>query len=535
MNFRPAPNLAPLFLFALNQDLLASRLSLKLELGSFKVPIFDDLLAKGFFPQELPPCFSSTSFATVAGLAGGILPAAFTNPPESKPCPYSFARGGTGAIRRRLSIVNPVSFYALAQTIAANWVAIDTHLQSTPFSQSRPMHWPAATRAFKTLSYTNRFLVAPKARSRSAARAYLLADLSQFYHSIYTHSIAWAFHTKAVAKANHSPALFGNRIDMLVQRGQDRQTRGIPIGPDTSLVIAESVLAEVERNIIQRLPNLRGIRFIDDYELCFPDLGSAENALSVIQEELQQFELQLNPTKTRIVSPPIRFEPEWVGEFRTFVLRTNSGQHGDLVRFFDLITRHLEPDTEAHVAKYATSKILLQSFVPRIENQSLYQALLCQLLVTQPSAAKEIISCIILLATSGAQIDIALIMASFSEVIKRAVPLGHHYEVSWVLYGILRLNLTIDPATTAVLSNSDSAVIALMSLNAWQRGLVPSLTAALWTPHMTTADLHDEYWLLSYEAARLGWLPSAGVPDHILSDPAFNFLRTQGISFYQPV
>jgi len=52
---------------------------------------------------------------------------------------------------------------------------------------------------------------------------------------------------------------------------------------------------------------------------------------------------------------------------------------------------------------------------------------------------------------------------------------------------------------------------------------------------MTVDDLHDEHWPLSYEARRLGWLPSVGVPDHIAGDPAFNFLRTQGVTFYQPV
>jgi hypothetical protein len=499
------------------------------------VSILNDLLAKGFFPQELPPCFSTASFANVVAFPIGALPAEFIKPAVSRPCPYSFARGGTGAIRRRLSIVNPLAFYALANVIATNWAAIDAHLQNTPLSQSRPMHWSGANRAFKTLSYTNRFLVAPKARNRSAARAFLLADVSQFYHSIYTHSIAWAFHTKAIAKVNHSLTLFGNRIDKIVQNGQDGQTRGIPIGSDTSLVIAESVLAEVERSILQRLPGLRGLRFIDDYELCFPDLAGAEHALSVIQEELQRFELQLNPKKTTIVSPPIRFEPDWVGEFRTFLLRANSGQHGDLVRFFDLITRHLEADNEAHVAKYAMSKLLLQNFVPRPENHSLYQALLCQLLVTQPSAAREIISCIILLSTGGLPIDVPLIMGSFSEVIRKAAPLGHHFEASWVLYGILHLGLGVDAATAAVLSNCDSAVIALMSLNALQRGLAPGINPALWEPHMTKAGLYDEYWPLSYEARRLGWLPSVGTPDHILSDPAFNYLRTHGVAFYQPV
>jgi hypothetical protein len=104
-----------------------------------------------------------------------------------------------------------------------------------------------------------------------------------------------------------------------------------------------------------------------------------------------------------------------------------------------------------------------------------------------------------------------------------------------VLYGILRLNLGIDPATAAVLSNCDNAVVGLMSLNAWQRGLAPNLNPAVWATHMTEADLHDEHWPLTYEAKRLGWLPSIGVQDHILSDPTFNFLRRQGVTFYQPV
>jgi len=499
------------------------------------MPILDDLLAKGLFPKELPPCFSTNTFAAIVAAPAGTLPAPFTDPPSSKPCPYSFARGGTGNIRRALSIVNPIAFYPLAQVVATNWQAIDAHLQGTPLSRSRPMHWPGATRAFRELSYSNRFLVEPKARSRSAARAFLIADLSQFYHSIYTHSIPWAFHTKAVAKTNHSPALFGNRIDALVQRGQDRQTRGIPIGPDTSLVIAESILAAAEMNLVQRLPNLRGVRFIDDYELCLPDLGGAEQALSVLQEELQQFELELNPTKTKIATPPIRFEPDWVGEFRTFLLRTNTGQHGDLVRYFDLINRHLEHDVEAHVAKYAISKLLLQNFAPRPENHSLYQALLCQLLVAQPSAAREIISCLLLLNAAGAAIDVGLITASFGVVMRRAALLGHHFEIAWMLYGVLRLNLGVEQATAAALSSCDNAVVALMALNASRRGLAPGINAVLWAAHMTEDDLRNEHWLLSYEAGRLGWLPSVGAPDHIANDAAFNLLRTRGIHFYQPI
>jgi hypothetical protein len=495
--------------------------------------LFSDLLAKGMLPQELPPCFNSTSLAALALLPQNSLPSEFSNPPSSKPVPYSYARGGTGAIRRNLSIVNPISFYALANSVASNWPTINQHLQLTPLSQSRPMHWPAATRAFKTISYSNRFLVEPKAKNRASARAFLITDISQFYHSIYTHSIPWAFHTKTVAKANFGHNLFGNKLDSLVQRGQDRQTRGIPIGPDTSLVLAESILARVESEVFLRLPKLRGLRFIDDYELCFPDVGSAEKALSIIQEEMQKFELQLNPKKTRIVAPPIRFEHEWIGEFRTFVIRSNSGQHGDLVRYFDTITNYIQIDPEAHVAKYAMAKLVLNNFVPTSHNESLYQALLCQLLIAQPSAAREIASCLILLFQSGAQIDTELLQECFSELIQRAAPLGHHFEISWVLYVAMKLGLVLDKVTVESLSQSDNAVIALMTLDAWYKNLVPNLAAPLWWPRMTTADLTDEFWILSYEAKRLNWLPTSH--DHIRGDAAFDFLRSKAVGFYTPV
>jgi hypothetical protein len=86
-----------------------------------------------------------------------------------------------------------------------------------------------------------------RARSRTASRYLLATDLSQFYPSIYTHSIPWALHTKSVAKAKPNDySLLGNVLDLAMRNGQDKQTIGIPIGPDTSLVIAEAILSSVD-------------------------------------------------------------------------------------------------------------------------------------------------------------------------------------------------------------------------------------------------------------------------------------------------
>jgi hypothetical protein len=85
---------------------------------------------------------------------------------------------------------------------------------------------------------------------------------------LYTHAIPWALHTKPVAKANRNKT-DGDKIDKAVRNCSSGQTVGIPIGPDTSFVVAEIVLAAVDGLLRTKLPALRGFRYLDDYEAAF--------------------------------------------------------------------------------------------------------------------------------------------------------------------------------------------------------------------------------------------------------------------------
>jgi len=56
-------------------------------------------------------------------------------------------------------------------------------------------------------------------------RGCIVADISEFYPSIYTHTIPWAFHGKAFANANiGNSALIENELDRLTRVGQEGQT-----------------------------------------------------------------------------------------------------------------------------------------------------------------------------------------------------------------------------------------------------------------------------------------------------------------------
>ena len=157
-----------------------------------------DLLLRGFFPNELPPPFQTREFAGAVLPNLATLPADFTSGQvKANFAIHNLARSGT--LRRRLGIPNPVTHTALADSIAANWPMLDAHMRASPFSRSAPVPGQPPGRA---LIWSHDLGARPslRAETRAAARYILQADISRFYHSIYTHSVPWALHTKPTAK-----------------------------------------------------------------------------------------------------------------------------------------------------------------------------------------------------------------------------------------------------------------------------------------------------------------------------------------------
>ena len=71
-------------------------------------------------------------------------------------------------------------------------------------------------------------------------RCVVRTDVTQFYSSLYTHSIPWALEGKPAAKQNIGKNTGPNRLDKALQGMMDGQTMGVPIGPDTSFLAARS-------------------------------------------------------------------------------------------------------------------------------------------------------------------------------------------------------------------------------------------------------------------------------------------------------
>jgi hypothetical protein len=492
------------------------------------MPNLEVLVARGYFPRELPPAFSPRGFASFLATNQVALPPRFNHHNLiAKTSSHNLAR--SGSLRRKLGIPNPVLFYQLASCIVDNWLDLQRIASQSTFSLTTPVDGIMSRAIERQYSLTERPI--RRAQLRSTARYILQADINRFYPSVYTHSIPWAIHTKAVAKANRGDGYIGNRIDRLVRNGQDGQTMGIPIGPDTSLLLAEIILNALDMRLASN-GITSGFRYIDDYELGFKTLAEAEESLSFLQEVLNDYELALNPNKTRIIKLPVPTELLAISELRTFQFRTSvSGQESDILRYFDRAFVLSNENPEEGVLKYAISR--LSGEMVHSRNWPLVEKLLLQSIMAEAGAISLALNQILRYRDMHYAIDRDRISDVFNDTICQHAPLGHGSEVAWSLWGLLVLRYHMSAESFRAAISMNDSIVSLLLLDAADKNLIPS--GADFTSIetlMTTEELFDEHWLLAFEANIKGWLPSEGGGDHVDHDECFSALKNNGVSFY---
>jgi hypothetical protein len=496
-----------------------------------------DLLERGYFPKELPPPFTSAGFAVAVCAPNATLPAELQpdltvwrpGVREGRCVRYSHARGGLA--RRALSIPNPLHQLLLSKEMHTFWQAdILPKVAGTTLSASNPV-WSVDGRAIQgAQGQSARAHLAVSTRVN--ARYLLRADISRFYQSIYTHSIPWALHGKNFAKANRGNAHLGNRLDYLSRQQQDGQTMGIPIGPDTSLVLAELLMHRVDEAMKSRISGVKGFRFIDDYELAFRTRSEAEDAYHILNDELAVFELALNPLKSVVIELPTELEARWVAPIRDFRFRDSvRGQATDLYRYFDLVLELAKLHPGRAVDQYAVARTA--GLVVHPENWELYQRLLLVMVAPQPAVLMGVLREIITRTNGGATPLKDEIGEVLNAVISEHAAIGHSSELAWALWGCLVLDIPLTQDAGGALARCNDPVAALLALHLNAVGLVAApLSTAQWETKMTADGLWDEHWILAYEANVHGWLPPSAGHDHVAADPVFGYLKRQGVRFY---
>jgi hypothetical protein len=492
---------------------------------------FKLLLEKGYFPSQLPPAFTTEQFARWRrSLVSTISPNWSVGVKEGE----RFSQARTGHRRRPLAITHPVSQLMISQQIATNWQTIKKHQRSSKLSVSKTNFVENDPRATSLTRLAE--LRSLRLRKSAGFRFILKSDVLQYFPTIYTHAIPWALHGKPNAKKNKKYGqneLLGNNLDYWIRSGQSGQTIGIPIGPDTSHIVAETLGASIDASLKAALKKWpEGYRHVDDFFLCFESSEEAAKALAAIVRALDQFELQINPDKTAIVAVADYKDEDWVHRLDGMQISTESekSQRNSIVDYFEKVFELTREFDNESVVNYALKKSA--NFVVFEPNWSLFESYLARIAVVYPNNLETVCSVLVTYFSMSYQLDRAIVERIVNSTISRHAPLNHHSEVAWALWLAKECQIKLKREAVLCLTAMRSSVCALIALDLEMQGLLKSpMNKEYWRDQCTADGLNGVHWLFAYENDVKGWV-NPKQSGYVAQDPFFSELRKKNISFY---
>jgi hypothetical protein len=213
---------------------------------------------------------------------------------------------------------------------------------------------------------------------------------------------------------------------------------------------------------------------------------------------------------------------------------TNEANQTSLLGYFDLVFSLKQAHPSDSVVGYAISR--LESLAFEGAGWDLVQDLLLQTMSIEPTSLQQIAAAFARAHAQGRAVNIEELARAIGFVIGEHAPQGHGSEVAWALWMALAFSCTINDARPLhSLGKMNDSAVAILALDAYDRGFLPGLDLSHWSSLMTPNELYGHHWLLNYEARVRNWLGTVGGGDHVAVDPSFNFLREQGVYFYRRV
>jgi hypothetical protein len=516
------------------------------------------LLSKGYFPRELPPVFTTSEFGAhsekiiadweqssvfkikgakkFAKIDGKRFRGRYSYEGVPHADPEVLSKPKKLYERRNIHITHPVPQALLADEMARNWPQIQKWLSRQTYSEDELRIGGQFDRAIKGINFA---VHRAKTSYLEASSDWLVkTDISRFYPTIYTHSISWAAYGKNSVKAKLKTyeGSLGDRLDLLVRSCNRNQTIGIPVGPETSRIIAEIISSRIDFDFQSQLPGTQNEtvdRLQDDWTVGAKSLDQAENILSVISKCYREYGLEINGSKTSVTHLLATKQESWQSEISAFLSHRRGPVSGTRLReFLSLCIRlQLKTPSEA-VLNYALAIVERMRFGKR--DIEIVESFMLRAAAISPASMDRICRIILNIEFEVGGISKKRFSARFLGLAERHIENGSLYEVLWLLYTLRGLKIPFNSRRLLDFAEDfPSSTLRLLLLDMGQLGLsVKSLPKAYWASQITEERVSSDWtWLYAYESIRKGWLP-----DHngVLARPFFKAMADRDVTFYDP-
>lgn len=205
----------------------------------------------------------------------------------------SYAIPKTEYSRREYKMPNLLAYAGICKFIVDNKSEFIETFKNNEFSTSK----------FFNMFHIGQYENGAEIRSRLlfSCKNRIHLDLSNFYHTLYTHSIPWIVIGKKESKANRETG-FANDLDLLIRNCQFGETHGIPTGNLVTRIIAEYYMCKFDEKMKEQ--GFRYHRYVDDITFPYNYEKNLEKFLSYFNKLCKSLNLNVNDKKTKIDKYP---------------------------------------------------------------------------------------------------------------------------------------------------------------------------------------------------------------------------------------
>ena len=494
--------------------------------------IFENLLRNEYFPSELPPCFNSESFADNYIDIMEYVKEKDLNPSD----PLTFSGYKNANSRRKFAIPNPLHYARAAYVISNKSSDIfevyekGIHSLTVPLEKA-PDKNECYKRPTKRISDSKEAIKKLYQNNQYEIRI----DIQSFFESVYTHSIAWAMHSKTVAKRNKSDkTLTGNLLDKCLQNMNSGQTNGILVGNAISRIVSEIILCSVDKAVKQKIKDISYLRYVDDYYIFVPESSSINEILATFRQELAKYELMLNENKLQIIESPFFYGKPWVEQMQAY-----ANLKPQVLLEKAVIEYHAFKDIS--ILKYALNVIRSISFSQK-EWKNI-QPNIFNIWVKFPSLSNTIT---LIFKNNEDKLSQSLLKKSIYSILDSHILLKNDEEIIWATWMCKVFSVQISQEYIKKLFETDNwlAITILLDILSIKKSetsikkIIDKFRTRLIEEYFKDVKpenaMFSDVWLLAYEADKNKWLNTSGEDTFLYArkEPFFKKMKESDIDFY---
>lgn len=485
--------------------------------------LYEGLLGYGLFSEKIPPVFCSKMFFDYCQ----------TNNPLFEDKWQSYVRydsmRNTNVIRE-LGIPTPMSYQKLCYCIKTNWSQIKKHFNNCT---DKHLHIISRLHIRKMKSSPTLFQMnynnwkddgSPELDLLIGSKYIVHADISKCFPSIYSHSLPWAIAGKTFSKTRdgRNKDLWQNQLDHYIQNCKYGETHGLLIGPHTSNLISEIILANVDKELYSN--EWKYTRHIDDYTCYVESVEKANLFILELNQELRKFDLMLNDKKTVIEELPTALTKQWKRQIENVNAYYRNGK-------FDYISARSYFDNAIEIMQQNKENTAILNYAIKalpIEDMSYQAKIMCvktifHLCLLYPYLVhimdEYVFECF--------DVEKGEIVKFTNQLYTQEKKHKNYDAVCYSLYFSMKYDFMIDDLTSEDSINSDSCIYKLFSYLIFKKVKNSTERAKLRT-HATELKKNNEdlekNWLFVYEV-----LPQSDLPSDWkkLKQNSISFLRQE--------